>query len=102
MLFALSSEHSVKQGIALSIRLLLQLGYDLSLSRNSSKALVLVAALCMNLFFIYFSADLTATMTSQEGVNFKIVGRSESDTIRGERNFEINLHKGLTPVCLTI
>ena len=65
VLFALSSEHSVAQGIALSVRLLLQLGYDLSLSRNSSKALVLVAALCMNLIFIYYSADLTAKMTSQ-------------------------------------
>ena len=65
VLFALSSEHSVAQGIALSTRLLLQLGYDLSLSRNSSKALVLVAALCMNLIFIYYSADLTAQMTSQ-------------------------------------
>ena len=65
MLFALSSEHSVAQGIALSIRLLLQLGYDLSLSRNSSKALVLAAALCMNIIFIYYSADLTAQMTSQ-------------------------------------
>ena len=30
-----------------------------------SKALVLVAAICMNLIFIYYSADLTATMTSQ-------------------------------------
>ena len=29
------------------------------------KALVLVAAICMNLIFIYYSADLTATMTSQ-------------------------------------
>ena len=65
VLFALSSEHSVAQGVALSTRLLLQLGYDLSLSRNSSKALVLVAALCMNLIFIYYSADLTAKMTSQ-------------------------------------
>ena len=65
VLFALSSEHSVAQGIALSTRLLLQLGYDLSLSRNSSKALVLVAALCMNLIFIYYSADLTALMTSK-------------------------------------
>ena len=66
-----------------------------------SKALVLVAALCMNLIFIYYSADLTATMTSQEGVNFKIVGRSESDRsdkIREERNFKNNLHRGLTPV----
>ena len=35
--FALSSEHSVGQGIALSIRLLLQLGYDLYLRQNSSK-----------------------------------------------------------------
>ena len=55
VLLALSSEHSVAQGIALSTRLLLQLGYDLSLSRISSKALVLVAALCMNLIFIYYS-----------------------------------------------
>ena len=36
--FAFSSDHSVAQGVALSVRLLLQLGYDLSLRRNSSKA----------------------------------------------------------------
>ena len=29
------------------------------------KALVVVAAICMNLIFIYYSADLTALMTSQ-------------------------------------
>ena len=65
MLFALSSEHSVAQGLALSVRLLLQLGYNLPLGRSSSKALVLVAALSMKLIFEYYSADLTATMTSK-------------------------------------
>ena len=61
---AISAEVSVVQGFTLVMRLFLQIGYDLSFKGIASRTLLMTAALCLNLLFIYYTMDLTATMTA--------------------------------------
>ena len=63
--FTVSSHEPMSQSLALMIRLFLQLGYEVPTGRLASKALLLVAALSLNLIFIYYTCDLTARMTSE-------------------------------------
>ena len=64
LLFAAANRNSVAQSFTLMTRLFLQLGYEITLKRRASRALLLSSAVALNLIFIYFSCDLTARMTS--------------------------------------
>ena len=50
--FSLSSHEAIHQGIALMLRLYLQMSYKVTTIRVSSKILMLVAALCLKMVFI--------------------------------------------------
>ena len=63
--FSLSSHESIVQGLTLMWRLFLQIGYDLPSRGNATRAILLTAALCFNLVFIYYSSELTADMTAE-------------------------------------
>ena len=63
--FSLSNNEPITQGMTLMGRLFLQIGYDVITKRHASKALLVVAALYLNMVFIYYCSDLTATMTSE-------------------------------------
>ena len=63
--FSLTSHEAIHQGIALMLRLYLQMSYKVNTSRVSSKILILVAALCLKMVFIYYTSSLKAIMTSE-------------------------------------
>ena len=52
------------QSFALMGRLFLQMGYDLPMRGYATKGLLMTAALCLNMVFIYYTSDLTANMTA--------------------------------------
>ena len=54
------------------LRLFLQLGYEMPVRRFASKILLLVAAMSLMMLYLYYTADLTATMTSEsKSLNIK-------------------------------
>ena len=63
--FSLSNNESFTQGMTLMGRLFLQIGYEVTTKRYASKTLLIVSALYLNMVFIYYCSDLTATMTSE-------------------------------------
>ena len=70
--FSVSNNESVSQGITLMVRLFLQLGYEIPVRRFASKVLLFVAALSLMMLYLYYTADLTATMTSEsKSLNIK-------------------------------
>ena len=63
--FSVLSHESIWQSLTLMLRLLIQIGYDLPVKNRPSKMVLLVAAVYTYLFFVYYSGDLTAKMTSE-------------------------------------
>ena len=63
--FSIANEKSLMQGFTLVMRLFLQMGYELALKGMASRGLLMTAALCLNIIFIYYSSDLTAKMTAE-------------------------------------
>ena len=63
--FSLSSHESIPKGLTLMVRLFLQMGYDVKTKGIASKLFMLIAALCLNLVFIYYCSDLTSKMTAE-------------------------------------
>ena len=63
--FSLSSQEPIPKGLTLTGRLLLQMGYDVQTKGIASKSILLIAAVSLNLIFIYFCSDLTSKMTSE-------------------------------------
>lgn len=62
--FSVANKQSLFESLAVMTRLLLQLGSDLSMRGHAAKAVLLAAAIGLNLLFIYYTCDLTAKMTS--------------------------------------
>ena len=62
--FSLSNKESLVQGFILVMRLFLQMGYEISLKGIASRSLLMTTALCLNIIFIHYTTDLTATMTA--------------------------------------
>ena len=62
--FSISTHESVVQGLTLMWRIFLQIGYDLPTKGVASRLLLLTAALCLSMVFVYYETDLTATMTA--------------------------------------
>ena len=62
--FSLSANEPITKSFTLIGRLFLQMGYDVQAKGVASKSFFLVAAMCLNLIFIYFCSDLTGKMTS--------------------------------------
>ena len=63
--FALSSQETIGESIALMFNLLLQLGYDIIAKNVSSRIVLFVAAVFTMVFFIFYTGDMTAKMTSE-------------------------------------
>ena len=63
--FFVSSNESITKAITLMGRLFLQTSYDIQTNGIASKSLLIIAAVCLNLVFIYFCSDMTAKMTSE-------------------------------------
>ena len=63
--FSLLNHESLMQGFTLVMRLFLQIGYELSVKGAASRVLLMTAALCLNIVYIYYASDLTATMTAE-------------------------------------
>ena len=77
--FSISNHESVAQGITLMVRLFLQLGYEMPARRFASKVLLIVAALSLMVVYLYYTADLTARMTSEpQKHNIKSLEDAES------------------------
>ena len=62
--FSASCQETLSQSVTLMGRLFLQKGYRMEVKGLSSKALLLTAALCMKMVFIYYTRALTANMTA--------------------------------------
>ena len=62
---SVSSKINIWESFTMMLLLLLQIGYDMTAKNRASKTVLLVAALYTNLFFIYYSSDMTAKMTSE-------------------------------------
>ena len=65
ILFSCSNNESMLQGVAMMLRLFLQLGYDLPLRRQTAKVVILTSAFTYYFVYAYFNCDLTAKMTSK-------------------------------------
>ena len=65
LVFSIASKQSVSEGVALLVRLYMQLGYHVLTPRGASKVIVLVSAACLNFIFMYYSSDLTTRMTAE-------------------------------------
>ena len=76
--FSLSSHEAIHQGTALMLRLYLQMPYGITTNIVSSKILMLVAALCLKMIFIYYTSSLKAIMTSEtRQINIKSLSDAE-------------------------
>ena len=62
--FSVSSDETISQGITLMGRMFLQIGYDVKMKGLASRGLLMTAALCLNMVFIYYTSELTADMTA--------------------------------------
>ena len=65
LVFSIASQQSISEGVALLVRLYMQLGYHVLTPREASKALLLVSAASLNIIFIYYASDLTTRMTAE-------------------------------------
>ena len=63
--YSFASNEFISQGIALMLRLSLQMPYKVSAMNLSSKILMVVAAICLRMVFIYYTCTLKALMTSE-------------------------------------
>ena len=61
--FSVSCNETISQSITLMGRLFLQIGYDMQIKGYASRGLLMTAALCLNMVFIYYTSELTADMT---------------------------------------
>ena len=62
--FSISCKETITQSATLMGRLFLQIGYELPIQGIASRALLMTAALFMNMVFIFYTSDLTANMTA--------------------------------------
>ena len=62
--FSVSCHETITQSITLMGRLFLQIGYELPIKGYASRGLLMTAALCLNMIFMYYTSDLTANMTA--------------------------------------
>ena len=65
LVFSIASKQSISEGVALLMRLYMQLGYHVLTPRGASKVLLLVSAASLNIIFIYYASDLTTRMTAE-------------------------------------
>ena len=65
VVFSIASKQSVSEGVALIVRLYLQVGYQVLTPKGASKVLLLVSAASLNFVFIYYTSDLTTRMTAE-------------------------------------
>ena len=63
--YAISSHESLTQCTALMLRLSLQMPYRIPAKKIAAKILMLAAALCLRMIFIYYTGTLKAIMTSE-------------------------------------
>ena len=63
--YAISSHESLLQCTALMLRLSLQMSYRIPAKKIAAKILMLAAALCLRMIFIYYTGTLKAIMTSE-------------------------------------
>ena len=64
VVFAFASNRPIFQGLAMMLRLFIQIGYELPLHKTAAKLLLFSSALSYYMLFEYFCCDLTARMTS--------------------------------------
>ena len=62
--FSFANREAASESFALMLRLSVQLSYSVTVRGTASKMALIVSAVTLNLIFIYYSCDLTATMTS--------------------------------------
>ena len=79
LFFSMASRVPLSEGFALMVRLGLQMSYEILTPNKTTKALLLVSAMCLNVVFIYFSCDLTTRMTVEPP---KLNIRSFEDVIK--------------------
>ena len=63
LFFSVASKLPISESFALMVRLGLQMGYQVLTPNRTTKVLLLVSAMCLNLVFIFFTCDLTTRMT---------------------------------------
>ena len=97
--FSVSSNETVSQGMTLMLRLFLQLGYEIPVRRFATKVMLIVAALSLMMLYLYYTADLTATMTSEsKSLNIKSLSDVEEQGYKvltmppGTVSYEIFAH----------
>ena len=61
--FSYANKEPMLQGVALMLRLFLQLGYDLPLRQKTARVVLITSAFTYYLVFAYFNSDLTSKMT---------------------------------------
>ena len=97
LLYALANNDTIFQGLALQLRLFIQLGYDLPAHGKAIKILILTSATSFVLLFIFFECDLTANMTSDplpiDIKNFQDVIDEEYNVVTFKYSFSVNYFK---------
>ena len=64
LLYAVANNDTILQGLALQLRLLIQLGYNFPTHGKAIKILLLTSATSFLVLFIFYNCDLTAQFTS--------------------------------------
>ena len=97
LLFALVNHETIWQGLALQLRLFLQLGYDFPTRGKAVKILLLTSTISFLLIFTYFTCDLTANMTSAPspiGIkNFQDVIDEDYEVVTFGKSFAVDYFK---------